>query len=403
MASRAFAARLVAQALTVGGALLAYAAWRGDLPANAILCGLVAAGAVAWTLTDAATETSARTPVADPAPPHLDEERRRRTLQAFLDQAPTPLLTLQADRPLTAVNRAARRLFRTDDVLTDPDDELRRAILDTAPEMRRSVRLDSPSGPRTYALSVADVVGAGGALRLVALTDIQAEIQAAEAAALKELLQILSHEIMNSLTPLASLAQSAADLLADGAPDDVVRARDSVEVIARRTDGLHRFVEAYRQLARLPDPAPRAVSLGALLDEAARLFETRWRAAGVVLAFAPPSPEVMIRLDPDLTTQALINLLTNAAEAALAGDAPSPTVWLSARGAADGATLVVEDNGAGVDAAAASKIFRPFFTTKPDGSGIGLSLARQAIVSQGGQLVLTASAAGRGAVFTVFL
>jgi C4-dicarboxylate-specific signal transduction histidine kinase len=179
-------------------------------------------------------------------------------------------------------------------------------------------------------------------------------------------------------------------------------ARDSVEVIARRTDGLHRFVEAYRQLARLPDPAPRAVSLGALLDEAARLFETRWRAAGVVLDFMPPSPDVIIRLDPDLTAQALINLLTNAAEAALAGGAQPPTVRLSAQGAVDGATLMVEDNGPGVDAAAAGEIFRPFFTTKPDGSGIGLSLARQAIVSQGGQLMLTPPAAGRGAVFTVF-
>ena len=402
MASRAFAARLVAQVLALGGALLAYAAWRGDLPANAILCGLVAAGAVAWSLSEAASATSTQAPAAEPAPPHLEEERRRRTLQAFLDQAPTPLLTLQADRPLTAVNRAARRLFRTDDVLTDPDGELRRAILDTAPERRRSVRLDSASGPRTYALSVADVVGAGGALRLVALTDIQAEIQAAEAAALKELLQILSHEIMNSLTPLASLAQSASDLLADGAPKDVAMARDSVEVIARRTDGLHRFVEAYRQLARLPDPAPRAVSLGALLDEAARLFETRWRPAGVVLDFTPPSPDVMIRIDPDLTAQALINLLTNAAEAALAGGAQPPTVRLSAQGAVDGATLVVEDNGPGVDPAAAGEIFRPFFTTKPAGSGIGLSLARQAVVSQGGQLLLTPPAAGRGAVFTVF-
>lgn len=402
MASRAFAARLVAQALAVGGALLAYAAWRGDLPASALLCGLVAAGAVAWTLSEAASEAQARPPAAEPAPPHLEEERRRRTLQAFLDQAPTPLLTLQADRPLTAVNRAARRMFRTDDVLADPGGELRRAILDTAPDLRRSVRLDSASGPRTYALSVADVVGAGGALRLVALTDIQAEIQAAEAAALKELLQILSHEIMNSLTPLASLAQSASDLLADGAPKDIAMARDSVEVIARRTDGLHRFVEAYRQLARLPDPTPRAVSLGDLLDEAARLFETRWRPAGVVLDFTPPKPDVMIRLDPDLTAQALINLLTNAAEAALAGGARPPTVRLSAQGAVDGATLVVEDNGPGVDPQAAAEIFRPFFTTKPDGSGIGLSLARQAVVSQGGQLVLTAPAPGRGAVFTVF-
>jgi two-component system nitrogen regulation sensor histidine kinase NtrY len=402
MASRAFAARLFGQGLAIGGAVMAYAAWQAGLPANGLLCGLVAAVAAAWSLRQAGMEAQNASPVAEPAGLHLEEERRRRTLQAFLDQAPTPLLTLQADRPLTAVNRAARRMFRTDGVLADPTGELRRAILETSPDTRRSLRLDTGGAPRTYALSVAEVVGAGGALRLAALTDIQAEIQAAEAAALKELLQILSHEIMNSLTPLASLAQSAADLLGDGAPADIEVARQSMGVIARRTDGLHRFVEAYRQLARLPDPAPRAVSLGGLLEEAARLFETRWKPLGVTLDFSPPSPDIVIRLDPDLTGQALLGLLTNAAEAALAG-AEAPRVRLSARGAADGASIWVEDNGPGVADATSAEIFRPFFTTKPQGSGIGLSLARQAVVSQGAQLLLAPSEPGRGARFAIIL
>jgi C4-dicarboxylate-specific signal transduction histidine kinase len=309
-------------------------------------------------------------------------------------------VTLQAGG-LTAVNRAARRLFHTDGVLADED--LHAAVREATPEGRKTVRLTAGGLPRTYALSVADVVGAGGALRLAALTDIQAEIQAAEAAALKELLQVLSHEIMNSLTPLASLAQSAADLLDEGGADATRLARDSMGVIARRTDGLHRFVEAYRQLARLPDPAPRLVSLTGLLAEAASLFETRWTPRGVTLEVDAPQPDVMIRLDPDLIAQALLNLMANAAEAALAGGRTSPTVRLSGRPSGDGAAIVVEDNGAGVDDATRAEIFRPFFTTKPAGSGIGLSVARQAIVSQGGQLVLTPGAPGAGAQFVIEL
>jgi C4-dicarboxylate-specific signal transduction histidine kinase len=111
----------------------------------------------------------------------------------------------------------------------------------------------------------------------------------------------------------------------------------------------------------------------------------------------------MMRLDPDLTAQALISLLANAAQAALAGRARPPTVRLSARPVGGGAAITVQDSGAGVDAARASDIFKPFFTTKPDGSGIGLSLARQAVVSQGGQLVLDPPRPGEGARFTIAL
>ena len=101
----------------------------------------------------------------------------------------------------------------------------------------------------------------------------------------------------------------------------------------------------------------------------------------------------MIRLDPHLTAQALLGLMTNAAEAALAGKAATPIVRLSAHASGEGAAIAVEDNGPGVPADQAAEVFRPFYTTKPEGTGIGLSLARQAIVSQGGQLLLEALAA----------
>jgi C4-dicarboxylate-specific signal transduction histidine kinase len=110
----------------------------------------------------------------------------------------------------------------------------------------------------------------------------------------------------------------------------------------------------------------------------------------------------MVRLDPDLIAQALINLTANAAEAALAGTAP-PRVRLAGGAAGEGIAVTVADSGPGVDPAAAPDIFRPFFTTKPQGSGIGLALARQAIVSQGGQLVLAPAAPGEGAVFVIEL
>lgn len=401
MASSRLLARLLAQGVVVLGAAIAVFAWRAHLPANALLGAVCALAAALWMATrDREPERFEAAP-ADGGALRLAQERERRTLQAFLDQAPTPLVTLQGFAELTAVNRAARRLFHTDGVVDDA--ALLAAVEAASPDGRHTVRLAAGGLPRVYALSVADVAGAGGSLRLAALTDIQAELQAAEAAALKELLQVLSHEIMNSLTPLASLAQSAGELLDERTDEGRRLARDSIAVIARRTDGLHRFVDAYRELARLPPPSPRPTSLATLLTDAAHLFETRWGPRGVALRLEPPSPDVMIRLDPDLTAQALLGVLSNAAEAALAGGAKRPQVRLSARPAGDGAAIMVEDNGPGLDGADPAEIFRPFFTTKAEGSGIGLSLARQAIVSQGGQLVLARSAPGEGCAFTLEL
>jgi two-component system, NtrC family, nitrogen regulation sensor histidine kinase NtrY len=133
--------------------------------------------------------------------------------------------------------------------------------------------------------------------------------------------------------------------------------------------------------------------LSDLLTEAGQLFETRWGPQGVRLDLAPPKPDVLIRIDPDLTAQALLGLLTNAAEACLTSSA-SPRVRLSAQASGEGAVIAVEDNGPGIEGVLATEVFRPFFTTKAEGAGIGLSLARQAIVSQGGQLLLEPSAQG---------
>lgn len=399
MAYSRLAPRVAAQAMVFVGGGLAVVAARAGLPANALLAAMVALFAAVWLINRAAADTPAPAPAADIDPVRLDQARERRTLQAFLDQAPTPLVTMGGDGALAAVNRAARRLFRTEGPITDVPG-LREAVVAAGPDARGAVRLTAGGLPRTYALSVADVASAGEAIRLAALTDIQAEIQAAEAAALKELLQVLSHEIMNSLTPLASLAQTAGDLVEEGGAENIRLARESLDVIARRTDGLQRFVAAYRKLARLPDPAPRMVSLAALAEEAARLFRTRW--PEVPLDVAPPRPDVMVRLDPDLTAQALINLLSNAAEAALAGARP-PRVTLVAAAAGEGIAVTVEDSGEGVPPATRGDLFRPFFTTKPTGNGIGLSLARQAIVSQGGQLVLAPQRPGAGARFVIEL
>lgn len=173
-------------------------------------------------------------------------------------------------------------------------------------------------------------------------------------------------------------------------------AADALETIGRRAAGLNRFVVGYRLLARLPMPVKRPVSPAALLQEARALFDDR--CARIALSVEVPDPDVPVWLDPDLTMQALLNLLGNAADAAAEG---AGWVHLSGTIAAERLVLRVSDRGHGVTAGQEEAIFRPFFTLKPGGTGIGLALARQIAQSQGGSLVLEPPVVGQGASFRI--
>jgi signal transduction histidine kinase len=309
-----------------------------------------------------------------------------------LDQVPTPLLSQSPDGSLRALNRAARSLFHADDLIPEPPDALRDAIHAAAQGQPALVAL-AEAGGRSTAVSVATSFGPDGARLLAVLTDVQAEIQAAEAAALRDLLSVLAHEIMNALTPVTSLAETAHAMLVEGGVEAPGQAREALEIILRRAQGLDRFVQGYRQLARVPEPLLRPTPAGQVLQEAAALFRARWARHGVALVVGAPSPEVIAAMDAALIGQALLNLLTNAGEAALA-HAREPCVWLEARAESGGLAFHVADNGAGVDPSRAAVIFQPFHTDKVGGSGIGLTIARQIAQAHGGTLVLAEREAG---------
>jgi signal transduction histidine kinase len=379
----------------------AYAAWQVGYWASLLICVLAAAWAIGHTLLLTYGGGARRPEQAYSASALLQREREARALGAFLDHAPVPLLAFRAPGSLSALNLSARRFFSTDDLVSDPPEALLAAVMGAAPGQRQTLMLDVEGAPRAYALTVSELVIDSSFVRVVALVDIQAEVQAAEAAALKELILVLSHEIMNSLTPVTSLAQTAAELLrAPDGPESLALAQEATESVARRSEGLLRFVDAYRALARLPEPRFVEVGVSALLEDVALLFRSRWAERGVVLDYQPLRPDASLPLDRDLIAQALLNVLTNAAEAALeASDAPRVT--LRAERAPQGRlSLCVSDNGAGVKLPDPSVIFRPFFTTKAAGTGVGLSLARQVVLAHGGDIGV-GQASGGGAAVTI--
>ncbi|NHN86918.1 sensor histidine kinase [Acetobacter musti] len=281
-------------------------------------------------------------------------------------------------------NRAARRLFSTNDCLR-PEQSV---ALETED---RLVRLTPCAGgaPGIYFLSTVRTSGSGGIRQLLVLTDIETELNEADARTLRDLLSVLSHEIMNSLTPIVSLAETAHDL---ASRPDAAQSREmlaeALDTILRRARGIDRFVQGYRALARLPPPERKPTRLAELLATVVALFETRWGEHVRLKVNFPPS-HLTARLDAEQIEQALLNLLNNAADAALERTHDIvPTVWLEAMGTSEKTVFAVRDNGVGVAEADRDSIFQPFFTLKRNGSGIGLTLTRQIALAHGGSLTL---------------
>ncbi len=391
MASSKLKTALYATLLILAGAL-AMLAWREGFYANtalALLTGIwLAAIMAAMTAREA---PPVAVPVSAPDDAALREQKR---LIAYLNLSPAPLVTLDRESRLWAVNRAARRLFGVDDLIPSGHADLVAAISATAPGQTATVKI---AGGHVAALATADLDAGGEGGRIAALIDIDAKLKVAEANALRDLLQVLSHEIMNALTPIASLGRTAAALMTDAEPD-IDAARDAVDTIARRAEGLHKFSRAYRDLARLPQPDLSRVDLKLFVSDLQRMFETRWTHGPAIAVKTDRAPQTVMA-DPDQLTAAVWALLQNAVEAG----GPGVNVRMELEGEADTLFLSVVDDGPGVAGTSGERIFQPFYTTKPEGNGVGLSLARQIARAHGGDLVLLKTDPGTGAKFRISL
>src|SRR5439155_25963626 len=224
--------------------------------------------------------------------------------------------------------------------------------------------------------------------QLLVLADLSQALREEERQAWQRLLRVLGHELNNSLAPIKSISGSLAGLLKKPTPpedwkEDMQR---GLGVISARADALSRFMEAYSRLARLPQPRLQPLEIEPLVRRVAGL-ETR------VPVALMPGANVLVQADGDQLEHLLINLLRNAADAALETKTGVKIGWTKA-----GAQLEVrvEDEGPGLSNTA--NLFVPFFTTKPGGSGIGLALSRQIAEAHGGSLTLENRKKGTGCV-----
>jgi two-component system nitrogen regulation sensor histidine kinase NtrY len=328
-----------------------------------------------------------------------------RYLDALVDDTPVAVLTIDADGHIALANKAARRLFGTSQG-THPEDFAaygatfaRRLVSEGASEELLILNING----RTQRVLVrsATLERLGQRTRALSLQPIQGTLDTVEMAAQTDLVRVLTHEILNSLTPVTSLAATAADLLADpalSADPRVGDARMAVLTLARRAQGLSNFIEAYRAIAQPPEVKRQVFAAAPWADELARIFTAEMPEIPLALAVAPDT--LALDADPDLLAQVLINLLRNAAQAMAATAAPRLALRLFAQGQTT--VLEVEDNGPGVPHSLRQDVFLPFFTTRATGTGVGLNLARQIIVAHGGAIDIL-DAPGGGALFRILL
>ena len=383
----AFERARVAVAAVMLAACAAGAGAALDSPRLLVACALAGLAAVAfgWTSLSRLAHRPAPPPPEPPPAPRPD-------LDAALEHAPLALWRLVAGHPPLALNAAARRLIAPGRAV-EPAALL--ALLDAEPG-RRVVTLPTEHGQERAVLAVSALTVQGQAWRLAALAPIESELETETLVAWRQLVQVLTHEIMNSLTPIASLAASAPALLEAG---EHVELQAALAALARRAAHLQGFVERYRSVSQPPAPTLADTPLLPLLQAVQRLVAPAWEAADGTVTLGVEPESLALRTDAAQLEQVLINLAQNALQAC--AGRPAPRLAIEAR-LSRGARLrlTVADNGPGVTPGLEARIFTPFFTTREGGSGVGLAVVRQLVHGLGGT-VRHAKRPGGGACFVL--
>lgn len=334
--------------------------------------------------------------------------------ESQVEHAPVALWQQQGQGQVEALNNAARRLIAPGGTSD------RQVFLASLGEQARSAAegagrhslftFASERGTERCLLACRSLVIRQVPVRYLALMPIESELEAEALKAWRQLVHILTHEIMNSLTPIASLSRTALEMLVQKNGRGGANTEDlslSLDTIARRADSLIGFVGSYRRVSELPEPQLEPVDLGRLFARLEQLVGADWRGKGGSAVFEVEPTTLSLMADAGQLEQALLNLIKNAAQAT--AELSQPTLVVRARLVRGGRLrLEVCDNGPGVPSGMENNIFLPFFSTRPAtrpgteaiGQGIGLAVVRNLVHGMGGS-VRYVKAVGGGAIFVL--
>jgi len=334
-------------------------------------------------------------------------------LRALIEHIPIPLLTIHADNSISLRNNASRRLFGASHVTQLGDleqfgESFHQSVSQAVPGIRELVTFSVEDVEYCLTLATTEVIVGSESERLISLQDIQTELDESQASAWQDLVRVLTHEIMNSITPVTSLAKTAEDVVEEmrsktgresPLANDLMDLHEAVTTLASRSDSLMQFVDSYRQITRLAPPNKQRIRLADLFESSETLARAEWSNDNVRLLKDIKPGGLDVYADRDLLEPVLLNLLRNAWQATQGQ--PNPRIELLGRlNRRSHVVIEVRDNGPGVPDAISRNVFVPFFTTKPGGSGVGLALARQVMIAHGGFIRVSSNPSG-GANFTL--
>ena len=329
----------------------------------------------------------------------------------IVQHAAIGLLTFKKDGSIQIINSAAKRLLRITkadrlDDLKDVSEELVETFQKLKTGGRELVRIKFGDESLQLSVYVIELTLRDEEVKLVSMSNIQSELEEKEMEAWQNLVRVLTHEIMNSVTPISSLAGIVEDDLKhrmDNQSEMPLKKEEledmylSLQTISKRSAGLIRFVKEFRNLTHIPKPKLVHVPLKELLEEMALLHKKELADHAITINVDVSPVELIVHADKTMIEQVLINLIKNAIQSF--DEQPNKLIELRAYSNEKGNPVIsVKDNGAGIDIEALEKIFIPFFSTKKTGSGIGLSLSKQIMRQHEGNITVK-SKLGEGTEF----
>ena len=320
------------------------------------------------------------------------------------------LIAFRKDGSIQIANSAAKRLLRLTRTVNINDlKEVSEPLVEAVLKLKTGGRELVPMkmGDETFQLSVyaIELTLRGEELKLISITNIQSELEEKEMEAWQNLVRVLTHEIMNSVTPISSLAEMAEQdlnehLKGQGGNLKKEQLEDlylSLQTISKRSEGLIRFVKEFRNLTHIPKAKLANVAVKPLLQDLALLHRKEMADKGIAIVIDVKPEQLIISADKNMIEQVIINLIKNAIQSF--EEQPIKNIWLTGSTSDKGRPVIsVKDNGSGIDPEALEKIFIPFFSTKKAGSGIGLSLSKQIMRQHEGRITVH-SKLGEGAEF----